>query len=473
LSDQALPRTATRKVKREDVRVILLRKMAATDRTVGSGVTSEVRTAITAITGVSALASETTLLGDLAFDSLRMAELLEALEARGRTIDPTALQACLTVGEVEVLVGQEPVSEPASVRSGGARIEKGEEAEIVLPPAVQEMGRRFVGKLQDAFYGNLMKTRVVGRAFIPHNRSTIVVANHASHLDMGLVRHALGTYGEDIVSLAAQDYFFEGGLKKAFFANLTNLVALDRQGGLRAALRQASDVIASGKTVLIFPEGTRSTTGEIGEFKSMVGQLALAQGVDVLPLFLAGTHAAMPKGSVLPTKREVDARIGPPLRIEDLRRLTAGMSSADAAREVAKLARAAVLALQGGKVMDLAAANGAPQEEAPHPLVSLFAELEEKFNPEAVERPVSYYFTLGSDDNAKWTVKVDGERCEVRPGKPDGGQADCVLKTSSEIFTKIVRESYMPGPSDFLSGAIKSNDVSLLLTFQKIFQLES
>ena len=474
LSDQPLPRTATRKVKREDVRVILLRKMAATDRTVGGGVTSEVRTAIAAITGVSALASETTLLGDLSFDSLRLAELLEALEARGRTIDPAALQACHTVGEVESLVGQEPAPESSPPRTSRARIEKGERAEIVLPPAVQEMGKRFVGKLQDAFYGNLMKARVVGRAFIPHNRSTIVVANHASHLDMGLVRHALGTYGEDIVSLAAQDYFFEGGLKKAFFANLTNLVALDRQGGLRAALRQASEVIASGKTVLLFPEGTRSTTGEIGEFKSMVGQLALAQGVDVLPVFLAGTHAAMPKGSVLPTKREVDARIGPPLRIEDLRRLTAGMSSADAAREVAKLARAAVVALQAGKVLDLAGANaGVPQEEAPHPLVSLFAELEEKFNPEAVERPVSYYFTLGSDDNAKWTVKVDGERCEVRPGKPDGGQADCVLKTSSEIFTKIVRESYMPGPSDFLSGAIKSNDVSLLLTFQKIFQLES
>jgi long-chain acyl-CoA synthetase len=330
-----------------------------------------------------------------------------------------------------------------------------------------------VGRLQDAFYSQVLSTRVVGRAFIPHNRATIVVANHASHLDMGLVRHALGKYGEDIVSLAAQDYFFEGGLKKAFFANLTNLVAIDRQNGLRAAMRQASDVIASGKTVLIFPEGTRSTSGEIGEFKPMFGQLALAHGIDVLPVFLAGTHAAMPKGSRLPSKREVGARIGPPLRLEDLRRVTQGMSPADAAREVARLARAAVCALQAGKVLDLAA-NGAPKaEEEEHPLVTLFAELEEKFKPEAVERPVSYYFTLGADELAKWTVRVDSDRCEVRPGKPDGGQADCVLKTSSEIFTKIVRESYIPGPSDFLSGAVKSNDVSLLLTFQKIFQLEA
>jgi long-chain acyl-CoA synthetase len=321
-----------------------------------------------------------------------------------------------------------------------------------------------------------MKTRVTGRAFIPHNRATIVVANHASHLDMGLVRHALGKYGEDIVSLAAQDYFFEGNdLRKAFFENMTNLVPIDRQGGVRAALKQASEVVGSGKTVLVFPEGTRSTTGEIGEFRPMIGQIALAQGVDILPVFLAGTHAAMPKGSVLPTKREVGARIGPPLRIEDLRRLTEKLSPADAAREVAKLARAAVKALAEGTVLDLAAtkAGSGVAQDAPHPLVKLFAELEEKFDPSAVEKPVSYYFTLGNDELAKWTVKCTGERCEVKPGKPEGGQADCVLKTSSEIFTKIVRESYMPGPSDFLSGAIKSNDVSLLLTFQKIFQLES
>ena len=50
--------------------------------------------------------------------------------------------------------------------------------------------------------------------------------------------------------------------------------------------------------------------------------------------------------------------------------------------------------------------------------------------------------------------------------------ADCVLKMSAEIFTKIVRESYVPGPQEFLSGAVKSNDVALLQTFQKAFQLD-
>jgi long-chain acyl-CoA synthetase len=145
-----------------------------------------------------------------------------------------------------------------------------------------------------------------------------------------------------------------------------------------------------------------------------------------------------------------------------------------AACEIARIAREAVLALRDGQVLDLAAARGrddlAPQRE--NPLVKLFAELEAKFRAGEVQRPVSYYVSLGNDELAKWTVRVDAQGCDVRPGKPQGGQADCVLKTSPEIFTKIVRESYVPSPADFVSGAIKSNDVALLMTFQKVFQLD-
>ena len=46
-----------------------------------------------------------------------------------------------------------------------------------------------------------------------------------------------------------------------------------------------------------------------------------------------------------------------------------------------------------------------------------------------------------------------------------------MLKTSPEIFIKIVREAYTPSPMEFMTGAIKSNDISLLQTFQKAFDL--
>jgi long-chain acyl-CoA synthetase len=210
------------------------------------------------------------------------------------------------------------------------------------------------------------------------------------------------------------------------------------------------------------------------EFKPLVGHLALVHGIDILPIYLRGTHHAMPKGALVPMHRDVEAHIGPPLCIDDLRRLTQGMAPADAARGVARLAREAVLALRDGQVLDLARAAAADAiAERQNPLIELFAELESKFRAGEVERPVSYYVSLGNEDIAKWTVRVDASACNVRPGKPEGGQADCVLKTSPELFAKIVRESYIPSPADFVSGAIKSNDVGLLLTFQKVFQLDA
>jgi long-chain acyl-CoA synthetase len=196
--------------------------------------------------------------------------------------------------------------------------------------------------------------------------------------------------------------------------------------------------------------------------------------VDILPIHLEGTHAAMGRGAAFPTRRELVARIGPPLCAADLARLTRGMSPARASRTVARIAQDAVVALGEGRVLDLSDTRSpdALHSEREHPLVKLFAELEAKFRAGEVEKPLSYYVSLGSDDLAKWTVRVDAQACDVRPGKPDGGQADCVLKTSPEIFAKIVREAYVPSPADFLSGVVKSNDVALLMTFQKVFQLD-
>ena len=472
LSEAPLPRTATRKVKRDEVRATLRRMIAATSRSEDSSGASGARVAIAAVRGlaVEEVPSHASLQGELGFDSLMLAELLEVLEIRAGAIDPQRLQACVTVADVQELLD----ASGAAVAKASAPSVAAAEPPVVLPDFVQELGKGVIGRLQDVFYGEVMKPRVLGRVYIPYDRNVMVVANHTSHLDMGFVRHALGKYGEDIVSLAAQDYFFESGIKRAFFENLTNLKAVDRKASLRQAIRQAGEVIERGRTVLVFPEGTRSPDGEIQEFKPLVGHLALVHGVDILPVFLGGTHAAMPKGALLPSRREILARIGPPLRIADLRRLTEDLTAGDAAREVARIAREAVMALRDGVVVDLARVRRrerlAPERE--HPMVKLFGELESKFRAGEVERAVSYYVSLGNDELAKWTVRVDGSACEVRQGKPEGGLADCVLKTSPELFTRIVRESYTPSPADFLSGAVKSNDLALLMTFQRVFRLD-
>jgi long-chain acyl-CoA synthetase len=477
--DADLPRTATRKVKRTEVRAILARLVSASapppeapDASYGA---SPARHAIAAIANRKAgdIQPAMSLKGDLGFDSLMAMELSVALEAQvGHPLDTVALAKCETVGEVERVIGDSV----ARRASDEAIIEEkaGDEEPIKLPPVVADKAKELLTKAQMGFYGKLMRPKVYGRAYIPHNRSTIVISNHSSHLDMGFVKYALGSYGQDIVSLAAQDYFFEGGKwRRAYFENLTNLAPFDRKGGLRQAIRQAGEVIEGGKTVLIFPEGTRSPDGSIHDFKPVIGHLALTHEVDILPVYLGGTYEALPKGRSIPTRREIVARIGPPLEIADLRRLTAGMKMSAASRKVTELARAAVIALRDGSVLDLrrldASEEAAPVKE--HPLVTLFRELEAKYVPGRVAQPVTYYFTLGAEAEAKWTMRITPEGCEVRQGKVEGAQADCVLKTSPEIFIKIVREAYTPSPMEFMTGAVKSNDIALLQTFQKVFDL--
>jgi long-chain acyl-CoA synthetase len=328
----------------------------------------------------------------------------------------------------------------------------------------------WLGRAQMGFYDRVMQTRVSGRAFIPQNRNVLVAANHASHLDMGLVKYALGPYGRDMVSLAAQDYFFEGGKwRKAYFENLTNLVPISRTGSLRQSLRRAGALLDEGKVVLMFPEGTRTPDGAIQEFKPAIGHLALQHGVDVLPVHPGGTHAALPKGATLLRRRDITVRIGPPLERAVLKRLTEGMTMSEASRAVARLVRRAIVALGRGEVLDPSRID--PEElaeDAEASMADLFRELEGRFVAGSVETPVSFYFALGKSE--RWTVEVTPESCTVVPGKVRD-VADCVLKTSPAMFTRIVREAYTPTPGEFMSGTVKSNNVALLLTFQKAFQL--
>jgi long-chain acyl-CoA synthetase len=138
------------------------------------------------------------------------------------------------------------------------------------------------------------------------------------------------------------------------------------------------------------------------------------------------------------------------------------------------VARAAVVALSRGSVIDLsrvATLEEALGEKREHPLKTLFRDLEKRYVRGKVERPITYYFSLGAEDEAKWTARLAPEGCTIAPGKPDGLSADCVLKTSAEIFRRMITEAYMPTPVEIMSGQVKANDVGLLATFQEAFDI--
>ena len=90
-----------------------------------------------------------------------------------------------------------------------------------------------------------------------------------------------------------------------------------------------------------------------------------------------------------------------------------------------------------------------------------------RFRPGSVDRTVTYYLSLGDAPDQKWTVTLTPTTCEVTPGKTE--KADCVLKTSADLFMKLVSGSYKPGLTDFMSGKIKTSDLDLLKRLQQAF----
>src|SRR5688572_28422190 len=234
-------------------------------------------------------------------------ELATAIEGAGGTISaPERFNEVQDVRELLAVVSRQP---SASMKEDIRADEPRKNDEIHVPSFVRTAGNKTGDFLQRFLYDQFLRTNYEGRSNIPPHTNFIVAANHCSHLDMGLTKMALGEYGKDLVALAAADYFFDTKYKRAVMENFTNLVPMERTGSLRQSLRHAKSFLDRGYNALIFPEGTRSVTGQMADFKPVVGYLALASRVGILPVYLVGTYEAMPKGSNSIKNREVGARI--------------------------------------------------------------------------------------------------------------------------------------------------------------------
>ena len=95
----------------------------------------------------------------------------------------------------------------------------------------------------------------------------------------------------------------------------------------------------------------------------------------------------------------------------------------------------------------------------------IFRALQESYQKGVFSVPTTYYFSI---DDIKKTVTLDEAGCKVEDGKTVD-EADCVCKTSAEMFNRIWNEGYRPGIMDFMGGAIKSNAPQLLQQLLKAF----
>ena len=160
---------------------------------------------------------------------------------------------------------------------------------------------------------------VIGHENLRTNRSLIIVANHCSHIDTLCLLAALPLRKlHRAFPAAASDYFFKSVPRLWAAAILVNALPFARHVRVRQSLSLCRELLADPETILvIFPEGTRSTTGEVAKFKSGIGALVAGSDIEVAPCFVEGAFQAWPKGKRFPRPRKIRLVIGSPRNYRD------------------------------------------------------------------------------------------------------------------------------------------------------------
>jgi 1-acyl-sn-glycerol-3-phosphate acyltransferase len=200
--------------------------------------------------------------------------------------------------------------------------------------------RRVVLHLYGCFWASfyvymnpLWRCRFEGRSKLPWNGPAVIVANHASLLDI-LVLY--GLYRPFKWVSKAENFrvpFVGWNMWLNGYVRLTRGAA----ESVRSMMRRCEELLAGGSPILIVPEGTRTPDGALQPFKDGAFRIAKATGAPVFPVAVSGTFDAMPKSGLVLRER-MDARI------EVLDPLDpAAFGSVGALRDAARAAIAAAL----------------------------------------------------------------------------------------------------------------------------------
>jgi 1-acyl-sn-glycerol-3-phosphate acyltransferase len=164
------------------------------------------------------------------------------------------------------------------------------------------------------------RLRIIGVENLPESGSFILVCNHTSHLDTLCMLCSMPlTKIHRTFPAAAADYFFSSLPRSAVSAILINALPFDRKIKGAESLTVCSQLLGNdGNVLIIFPEGTRTTTGELNRFRSGIGRLVVDTRLPVVPCHLDGGLKAWPKGKLLPRPYRLKLRIGTPVSYQHL-----------------------------------------------------------------------------------------------------------------------------------------------------------
>ena len=321
-ADGDLPRTeGTRKLKRASIREWV--RSGQRPVTASGGHTVE---ALLERFSHGRQVSETTTIEELGLSSLERVELMVALEDRFQSrVDESRFAQAASVADLKSLLtapgpDAEPVDDPVDFPTWNrtwpvSLVRRLSQATWILP-----LARVFA------------HTRVEGQEHLRAIRGPVVFAsNHQSHFDVPAILSALpGRLRARVAPAMAKEFFkahfFPAGFSRrerlsnslnyylaAFFFNAFPLP--QREAGARQTLQYIGELSGRGWSVLIFPEGVRSRSGEIKPFRGGIGMIGARLDIPVIPVRLDGIDRILPTGSSFARPARVRVAFGAPLTL--------------------------------------------------------------------------------------------------------------------------------------------------------------
>jgi 1-acyl-sn-glycerol-3-phosphate acyltransferase len=207
---------------------------------------------------------------------------------------------------------------------------------------LQVIGQSLVWIFGKLILHTWFRLRVEGLEHLPKNSPILLAANHSSHLDGPAVTASVNRYMNHVYSLAAKDYFFNTPRKAKVCQHILNMIAFQRRGGSLECIKACQEVIAQNKMILIFPEGTRSISGELQPFKMGTGFLAMQLNIPIVPVRIEGSFEAFPKGAKFPRRHPIRVRFGKPIAIAPYQTQQATTSSRQLCQAIVNDIRSAI-----------------------------------------------------------------------------------------------------------------------------------
>lgn len=322
-----LPKTSTRKIRRKSVAEMLVGRgadetEAKQDHSEYPGfsedaLTDKVRKIVadTIKAPVGKINPESNLSDDLGVDSLMKVEIVMALEkSEGITLSDKSAYEIKTFSDLVRLVKECKNGKNDERPGTDDEVEKSIRNNVRLDLVHDASYFIFKG-----MFGLYFRKSLHGIENLPKDKSFIIAANHSSMLDFPLLITCIPfSRMKDVLAPAAKDYFYAKPARRTAVSLLFNTFPFERLGDFIKGLKACERLIAQGKSLILFPEGTRNQEGGLLPFKPGLGLLAYDLKVPVVPVYIKGAFEALPKGRLFPYPKKIEIFFGKPVDVKKI-----------------------------------------------------------------------------------------------------------------------------------------------------------